>query len=110
MSSKGVGGFNLVLGALYEDRWYNRAMIEHNSAKCCPKCNAALTIHRLEKFVFAFGKVIEKACDAYTCPICLNESVVFYDLAPKKKTSKRNLNKLFAKLPLAVQQQILGGK
>jgi hypothetical protein len=112
-ASKPVGGFDLILGRLYNDFWFNRATPEHNSVVCCEKCNAAVTIHRLEKLVFAFGKMTIKTCDVHTCPICLNEVLMQHTESPQKPATKRNLVSLFSKLPKSVQQSLLmsrGGK
>lgn len=111
MPSKPVsGGFQLVLGHLYNDFWFNRAEPQHTYDRPCTKClTRAITIHRLEKLVFAFGKMTVKNCDVWTCRACLNEEVNYHAEAPKKPATKRNLSKLFAKLPKSVQQQILGG-
>lgn len=107
-ASKPVGGFDLILGQLYNDFWFNRAEPQHNSGPCT-KCDGLVTTHRLEKLVLAFGKMTIKTCDAFTCPVCLHEQVVFHNAAPKKPATKKNLIKLFAKLPKSIQQQILGG-
>lgn len=107
MSSKPVGGFDLILGHLYNDFWFNRAPVDHNGPKC-DKCHDTTTLHRLEKLVFAFGRMIIKTCDVITCPSCLHE-VVSYHQSTKKPATKRNLAALFAKLPKTIQQQILGG-
>lgn len=107
-SSKPVGGFDLILGGLYEDFWFNAATPEHNSAICCSKCRGAVTIHRLEKLVFAFGKMTIKTCEVHTCPVCLHESLAVPPTSSKPKpATKANLVKLFAKLPKTIQQQIL---
>ena len=107
MPSKPIGGFDLILGHLYNDFWFNRAPIQHG-VNACSKCNSLITLHRLEKLVFAFGKITIKTCDVVTCPECLHE-VVTYHQNTKKAATKRNLATLFAKLPKIVQVQILGG-
>ena len=107
MPSKPVGGFDLVLGHLYNDFWFNRAEPQHN-VSACSKCDSRVTFHRLEKLVFAFGKMTVKTCDVVTCPSCLHE-VVSYHQVTKKPATKRNLAALFAKLPKTIQVQILGG-
>ena len=108
MSSKSVGGFDLVLGRLYNDFWFNRAELQHNAAPCT-KCGDFVTLHRLEKLVFAFGKMTIKTCDVVTCPSCLHEELLYHKETPKKPATKRNLAALFAKLPKTIQVQILGG-
>ena len=110
MSSKPVGGFDLELGALYNDFWFNRAEPLHNHTACSkPTCNGLATLHRLEKLVFAFGKMTIKTCDVITCPVCLHEEVIAHPTTPKCPATKQNLVKLFAKLPKSIQQQLLGG-
>ena len=110
MSSKPVGGFDLKLGALYNDFWFNRAEPLHNYSTCTKyTCGGLTTLHRLEKLVFAFGKMTIKTCDLFTCPVCLHEEVVSHTASPKRAASKKNLVRLFAKLPKSIQQQILGG-
>lgn len=108
MPSKPVGGFDLILGKLYNDFWFNRAEPLHNSGKCA-KCKSSATLHRLEKLIFAFGKVTIKTCDVITCGVCLHEEIIHHAFTPKKPATKQNLAKLFAKLPKSIQQQILGG-
>lgn len=108
MSSKPVGGFNLVLGRLYEDRWFNRALINHHGP-ICSKCSSITTLHRLEKLMYAFGKMTIKTCDVITCSQCLEEAIINIAEKPKKPGTKRNLAAVFAKLPKTIQQQILGG-
>ena len=108
MPSKSVGGFDLVLGRLYNNFWFNRAEPQHN-AEVCSKCDGLVTLHKLEKLIFAFGKMTIKTCDVVTCPICLHEQLIKTAEAPKKPATKRNLAALFAKLPKTIQQQILGG-
>ena len=107
-TSKPVGGFDLILGQRYNDFWFNRAEPQHYALPCV-KCRGRATWHRLEKLVFAFGKMTVKNCDIATCPDCLHEWLLSHTEAPKKPATKRNLAKLFAKLPKAIQQQILGG-
>ena len=110
MPSKSVGGFDLVLGHLYNDFWFNRASPQHN-AEMCTKCDGLVTHHRLEKVILAFGKLIIKECDVLTCPVCLHEEVIMLTPKPKKKATKKNLVSLFSKLPKSVQQSLLlGGK
>lgn len=106
MPSKAVGGFDLILGHLYNDYWFNRHPPEHNAA-ACTKCAGLATHHRLEKLVFAFGKMTIKTCDVLTCPVCLHEALIKAADSPKKPATKRNLVKLFAKLPKSIQQQLL---
>ena len=108
MPSKSVGGFDLILGRLYNDFWFNRAEPQYNTG-ACSKCNSLITLHRLEKLVFAFDKMTIKTCDVVTCPTCLNEVLIEHKESPKKPATKRNLAALFAKLPKTIQQQILGG-
>lgn len=108
MPSKPVGGFDLVLGKLYNDFWFNRAEPDHKGPTCT-KCFTVTTLHHLEKLVFAFGKMTIKTCDVVTCPACLHEAIIHHTATPKKPATKRNLAKLFAKLPKTIQQQILGG-
>src|SRR3990167_9362197 len=107
--SKPVGGFDLVLGNLYNDFWFNAAHPEHNASIPCTKCATRVTVHRLEKLVFAFGKVTIKHCIVHTCPACLHELLAVPPKATSKPkpATKANLTKLFSKLPKAVQQQIL---
>jgi len=104
------GGFDLVLGKLYNDFWFNASEPQHRAASCS-KCGERATIHSLEKIVLAFGNMTVKSCVVHTCPCCLNEEIVkFHEPAPKKVT-KKNLVSLFAKLPKSIQQQLLtGGK
>lgn len=108
MPSKSVGGFDLVLGGLYNDYWFNAAELQHNSHYYCEKCQSATTVHQLEKYVFAFGKITIKYCTVLTCPDCLHERVIN---SPKKDATKpatkTNLVKLFSKLSKSVQQQLL---
>ena len=109
MPSKSVGGFDLILGDLYNDYWFNAGAIQH-SAVACTKCRGAASIHSLEKLVFAFGKMTVKHCEVHTCPDCLHEHIA---VPPEKAflrykpATKANLVKLFAKLPKAVQQELL---
>ena len=109
MSSKPVGGFDLILGGLYNDFWFNAAPPNHWSSVECTKCSTRVTVHRLEKLVFAFGKMMMKYCIVHTCPSCLHESLVTppTSMSKPKPATKANLVKLFSKLPKAVQQQIL---
>ena len=109
MTSQPVGGFDLVLGKLYNEFWFNAAPPNHWSDSTCSKCSKHVTVHRLEKLVFAFGKMMIKYCIVHTCPSCLHEVLI---TPPTSKTkpkaaTKANLVKLFAKLPKAVQQEIL---
>lgn len=108
MSSKSVGGFDLILGHLYNDFWFNRAEPQHNTG-ACSKCLSPVTLHRLEKLVFAFGKMTIKTCEVFTCPTCLHEALIEHKARPKKPATKRNLAALFAKLPKTIQVEILGG-
>lgn len=108
MPSKPVGGFDLILGRLYNNFWFNRAPIDH-AGPVCSKCNSQTTLHKLEKLVLAFGKMTIKSCDVVTCPQCLHEALVDIAEKPKKPATKQNLTALFAKLPKSVQVQILGG-
>ena len=107
MASTPVGGFALELGKLYNDFWFNAAEPNHTSFFTCSKCSARVVVHKLEKLVFAFGKMTIKHCTVHTCPACLHEEVIAMAEAPKKKATKQNLAKLFAKLPLSVQKQLL---
>lgn len=107
MPTKPSGGFDLILGHLYNDYWFNAASPRHNSLEECSKCHASVTIHNLEKIVLAFGKMTIKTCTVYTCPRCLHEELIEHREAPKKPATKRNLTKLFAKLPKSIQQNIL---
>lgn len=108
MASKPIpGGFTLELGKLYNDFWFNAATPQHNSFERCLRCNASVTVHKLEKLVFAFGKMTIKYCTVHTCPSCLNEVVIAMAEPAKKKATKQNLVKLFSKLPLSVQKQLL---
>lgn len=105
--SKPVGGFDLVLGKLYNDGWYNFKPPFHNSENC-PKCSSPVTLHHLHKFVFAFGNVIEKFTRCTVCPSCLHERQLDTPKQEKRqKATKQNLAKIFSKLPKSVQQQIL---
>ena len=107
MPSKPVGGFDLVLGHLYNEFWFNRAEPQHAGPKC-QKCLSTTTLHSLEKLIFAFGKMTIKTCDVVACPTCLHEVITSHQ-ATKKPATKRNLTALFAKLPKTIQAQILGG-
>lgn len=108
MPSKPVGGFDLILGKLYNDFWFNRAPVDHHGPKCT-KCLTPVQLHKLEKLVFAFGKMTIKTCEVVTCPACLHEAIIHTGDKPKKPATKQNLAKLFAKLPKSIQVQILGG-
>ena len=107
MTSQPVGGFDLVLGNLYNDGWFNLKPPEHDQWPCI-KCAHSVTIHNLHKYIFAFGQVIEKFTRVATCPTCLHECKLDSQKQEKKqKATKQNLGKIFAKLPKSVQQQIL---
>ena len=108
MPSKSVGGFDLVLGKLYNDYWFNAAPPRHNSSALCEKCTAPVTIHELEKYIFAFGKITTKYCTVVTCSSCLHEVQLESPKRPKAyQATKTNLVKLFSKLSKSVQQQLL---
>ena len=109
MTSTPIGGFDLVLGKLYNDFWFNAAPPNHWSNEQCSKCSTKVTVHRLEKLVFAFGKMMTKYCIVHTCPQCLHEVLVTQPttIGKPKPATKANLVKLFSKLPKQVQQQIL---
>ena len=110
MPSKPAGGFDLVLGHLYNDFWFNAAEPNHKSGLTCYKCETGeLTLHKLEKVVLAFGKLTIKTCVVHTCPRCLHEVVVNLPDAPRQKATKQNLVRLFAKLPKNIQIALLGG-
>src|SRR5688572_19317926 len=110
MSSKPVsGGFDLVLGKLYNDFWFNAATPAHNSFEHCKKCSGNITVHKLEKLVLAFGKMTTKNCIVHTCPTCLHEELIAMSTPLKKPATKANLVKLFAKLPKSIQIAILQG-
>lgn len=101
-------GFDLVLGKLYNDFWFAARPIIHNSIHGCVKCHALVSVHDLEKLVFAFGKMTIKTCTVHTCPNCLHEVLAVPPTTSKPKpATKANLIKLFAKLPKTVQQQLL---
>lgn len=107
MPSKNVGGFDLVLGDLYNDYWFNAAPPQHY-AESCIKCNGLVTKHSLEKYIFAFGKITTKYCTVFTCPDCLHEVALDSPKKPKaQQATKTNLVKLFSKLSKSVQQQLL---
>lgn len=105
MPSKPVGGFELVLGQLYNDFWFNEQSPNHNGPPCT-KCAATTTVHKLEKVMLAFGKLIVRNCTVHTCPNCLHELLHDYHERPKKAT-KQNLVTIFSKLPKSVQATIL---
>ena len=107
MPSKPAGGFDLVLGHLYNDFWFNAAEPNHN-AVCCSKCTGRATLHKLEKVVLAFGKVTIKTCIVYTCPVCLHEEIVEHREKTQKAT-KQNFVRIFSKLPKPIQIALLGG-
>ena len=105
--SKSVGGFDLLLGKLYDDGWFNHEPPRHD-VLTCRKCGDAVTIHKLHKFVVAFGHITEKFTEVVTCPACLNEyEHPSYYQDKKRKATKRNLAAIFAKLPKSVQAALL---
>lgn len=107
MSSKPIGGFDLVLGKLYNEGWFNFKSPDHNGG-WCDNCKCYNTLHHLHKFVFAFGNIIEKFTQVITCPSCLHEQQVDSHLKQKKqRATKVNLARIFSKLPKQVQQQLL---
>lgn len=110
MASKSVGGFDLLLGKYYNDFWFNAKMPNHEGPSCM-KCHSPLTVHELEKFIFAFGKITVKACVIHTCPECLHEVLAIDPYSTNKKvpSTRKNLVAIFAKLPLHMQKSILGG-
>lgn len=107
-ASKSVGGFDLILGNLYNDYWFNASSPQHNATHC-KKCSLrTITIHRLEKIILAFGKLIVKTCEVWTCTACLNEVLVIAPETQKKvPATKANFVKLFSKLPKSIQQDLL---
>lgn len=108
MSSKPVGGFDLVLGHAYNDGWFNEASPLHQGP-ACHKCMSPVTIFRLEKVILAFGKLITKHCTIIACPDCLHEELVEYREPNPVKATKKNFAKIFSKLPKEVQAKLLGG-
>ena len=76
MTSKSVGGWDSVLGLLYNDGWVNEASPEHSSPTICQVCNSSATIHKLKKTIPMFGHTVTKHCTVTTCPDCLNEQVM----------------------------------
>ena len=106
MTSKNVGGFQLVLGLLYNEGYYNSRPPHHNSWRKCEKCDSPVTIHDLEKMIFAFGKVILKRKIVLTCPDCLNEVDLYIVLPSKPKKEKTALQR-FQSLPKSEQLRLL---
>ena len=107
MSSKPVGGFDLVLGQLYNDGWFNYEPPLHNVLTCA-KCNGGTTIHKLHKFILAFGNITEKFTEVETCPHCLHEHQLPSDRKERKqKATKQNFVRIFSKLPKPIQVALL---
>lgn len=105
-TSKPVDGFDLILGELYNDGWFNRCPPRDDDP--CAKCHGTTTIHSLHKFIFAFGQVIEKFTSVVTCPHCLHECELdSYKKEKRKKATKKNLVTIFSKLSRDMQAALL---
>jgi len=108
MPSKPVGGFSLVLGPLYNDSWFNATLPTDSNTELCFKCDSPITIHHLEKFIFAFGLTIRKTCTVHTCSSCLNEEVITKtETKVKNKLKTYNLLYKFKSLSPELQKKIM---
>ena len=110
MTNKPSGGFDLVLGKLYNDGWSNAIEPKHHLGICHKCSNIHVVNHQLEKYVFAFGKVTINTCTVRTCEICFHEEILAHKEPPPQKSTKQNLTKLFAKLPKSLQEKLLENK
>lgn len=109
MASKSVGGFDLILGHLYNDGWFDESLPEDHIASCS-KCYGQITRYHLQKVILAFGHLITKHKVVWTCSECLHEELVEFHEKPPKKITKRNFERIFAKLPKSTQEQLLKGE
>lgn len=108
MSSANVNGFNLTLGLLYEDRWFNAEEPYEDPKLPCERCFSNLTIHKLHKTIFAFGMTIIKRCTVSSCPSCLDEQIIaHYKPKTQKRTPSSNNLAKFKSLPPDIQQRII---
>lgn len=108
--SKPVGGFDLILGAAYNDGWFNELPPLLTAHANCAKCRAPVTVHKLQKVILAFGNLITKYQTIWTCPRCLHEELIHHFEPPPLKATKKNFVKIFSKLPKETQILLLGGK
>jgi hypothetical protein len=70
--SKPVGGFDLVLGPLFNEGWWRES--ESYELGQCNKCGSPLMYFPLYREVQAFGKIKTETQTVTACKTCLNES------------------------------------
>ena len=115
---RGYSGFDLAIGPSYKIGWSRAEQPtlepEHECTNCKRKGNCYRW--RLNREVFAFGKVITQHMEVLECQYCLNEFVIgSLDFKPKgEKTRKINLRKWTpeqrAKLMELLEREIKEGR
>ena len=107
--SKTTSGFELIIGPLFNEGWTNNgiSIIE----KQCEKCpSEQLELHKLKKFVFAFGQIIVKHISVLACRNCYHELEVSLPKSKLKKVKKENNLDKFMSLSKAEQDEVLKGR